>query len=315
MSRYDHDFSPDDMRNNVTRPARESNGTVESFSIRGQGSGNSDHDAAQEQPRRAEMREEAIRDAVKNSQSRDVDLERQPTYDLRDSELQTLRDLGTFRAVNFDDLVRYRYQGNSEAAWRDLNRLARAGLVRRQILLRKHAEQYALTRAGHQAVASRHDKDSQQIFYHGFVKPREAEHDAAIYRLYQRAADDIARAGGRVTRVVLDFELKRSINRRLAKGSNLAPDEHERKKQEIAEEHGLKVINGRIAIPDLRLEYDGPEHEPARVDLEVVTGHYRGRTLAAKSAAGFTLYASETDRVRLRAAMTDPEIMQEIFSL
>jgi len=93
------------------------------------------------------------------------------------------------------------------------------------------------------------------------------------------------------------------------------PEEQARRKQEIAEEHGLKVVDGRVVIPDLRLEYETPDHEQSRVDLEVVTGNYRSGGLSAKARAGFRMYASAADQVRLRAAMTDPEIMQEILSL
>ena len=95
----------------------------------------------------------------------------------------------------------------------------------------------------------------------------------------------------------------------------MSPEEQARCKHEIAEEHGLKVIDGRVVIPDLRLEYETPDHEQSRVDLEVVTGNYRSDGLSAKARAGFRMYASAADQVRLRAAMTDPEIMQEILSL
>src|SRR5260370_29420308 len=88
----------------------------------------------------------------------------------------------------------------------------------------------------------------------------------AVYKLYQKAADDIARSGGRVTRLVLDFELKRSLNRQFARTAGMSPEEQARRKQEIAEEHGLKVIDGRVVIPDLRLEYETPDHEQSRVD-------------------------------------------------
>ena len=137
----------------------------------------------------------------------------------------------------------------------------------------------------------------------------------AVYKLYQKAADDIARSGGRVTRLVLDFELKRSLNRQFARTAGMSPEEQARRKQEIAEEQGLQVIDGRVVIPDLRLEYETPDHEQSRVDLEVVTGNYRSGGLSAKARAGFRMYASAADQVRLRAAMTDPEIMQEILSL
>ena len=82
-----------------------------------------------------------------------------------------------------------------------------------------------------------------------------------------------------------------------------------------AAEHGLTVVNGRIQIPDLRLEYEDQDHNPAKVHLELATGHYRHGSLAAKSSAGFKIYASASDAARLRPAMADPEIMQEIFSL
>jgi len=100
---------------------------------------------------------------------------------------------------------------------------------------------------GRQAVESHRDKEAAQTLYHGFVKWREADHDPAVYKLYQKAADDIGRSRGRVTRVVLDFELKRSLNCQFARTAGVSPEEQARRKQEIAEEHGLKVIDGRAA--------------------------------------------------------------------
>ena len=158
-------------------------------------------------------------------------------------------------------------------------------------------------------------KDPHQRLYHGFVKPRETKHDTTLYRLYQQELERIARMGGRVDRVVLDFELKQSINRRLARLSSLPKSKQEQEKNEIAAGHGLKVVNGKIPLPDLRLEYEGPDHEMNKVDLELVTEHYHRENLAAKAKAGFAMYASAQDALRLRPAMSDPEIMQDIFSL
>jgi hypothetical protein len=47
---------------------------------------------------------------------------------------------------------------------------------------------------GRPAVESHRDNESAQTLYHGFVKWREADHDAAVYKLYQKAADDLARS-------------------------------------------------------------------------------------------------------------------------
>jgi hypothetical protein len=62
-------------------------------------------------------------------------------------------------------------------------------------------------------------------------------------------------------------------------------------------------------------EYETAEREMAKVDLELATGHYHRDNLAAKIQAGFSIYALPQDAARLRPAMADPEIMQEIFSL
>ena len=53
----------------------------------------------------------------------------------------------------------------------------------------------------------------KRVLYSGLVKPREAEHDAQIYRGYLKEAAEIDRSGGKNIRVRLDFELKRQINR------------------------------------------------------------------------------------------------------
>ena len=284
MSRYDFE-EPDELRNSEGRDSEPHGRTSRD----------------QEVPPSREARSKYL----------DIELSAQ----LGESRIRTLTEIGTFRAVNFDDLVRFRYEGDEGAARQELNDLARLGLVRRQTTTRTGTEQYSLTRSGYGAVQKRRDKDSERVLYHGFVKPREADHDAAIYQLYERAAQDINESGGRVTRVVLDFELKRSINRQLARASGMSSDGRAQRKQEIAEEHGLKVINGRIAIPDLRLEYETADREQSKVDLELVTGHYRGHSLSEKAQAGFRIFASEADRAHLRAAMADPEIMQEILSL
>ena len=88
---------------------------------------------------------------------------------------------------------------------------------------------------------SERENPSQRL-YHGFVKTREARHDAALYRLYHQEIARIERMGGRVRRVILDFELKQSINRRLAKLKSLPDAEQIHAKHQIAQEHGLTVV-------------------------------------------------------------------------
>jgi hypothetical protein len=239
------------------------------------------------------------------------------SYEVSQSQAKTIADVGTFRTIALSDLTRVRYGGNEKQALAEVNNLLRQKLLQRFIRQPERLVYLTLTPEGHRFLLARngHDAHENQVFYHGFVKTRETEHDAAIYQLYQKEAENITMSGGKVTRVILDFELKKSLNRKLARLSSLPDEEQEERKSEVANEHGLTVVKGRIQIPDLRLEYEDQDHNPARVDLELATGHYRHASLAAKSSAGFKIYASASDAVRLRPAMADPEIMQEIFSL
>jgi hypothetical protein len=239
------------------------------------------------------------------------------SYKVTESQAKTMADVGAFRTIALSDLIRVRYAGNERQSLAEVNNLLRQKLLRRSISQPDRTVYLTLTPEGHRVLLARNGKgaDENQVFYHGFVKTRETEHDAAIYQLYQKEAENITRSGGKVTRVILDFELKKSVNRKLARLSSLPEDEQAERKSEVANEHGLTVVKGRIQIPDVRLEYEDRDHNPAKVDLELATGHYRHASLAAKSGAGFKIYASASDAVRLRPAMADPEIMQEIFSL
>jgi DNA-binding MarR family transcriptional regulator len=234
-------------------------------------------------------------------------VEREIDRGLRGSELRTLRDIGIFRSLSVEDLTDHRYARNQTKARNDLDSLLRNGLIQRRTDYPERTAYVTLTPQGHRLVARRNP--SGQRFYHGFVKSREARHDALLYRLYQQERRRIEQAGGRLQRVVLDFELKQSINRRLVKIVSLPRPQQDREKQETAARHGLKVVNGKIPLPDLRLEYEGPGQEMTKVDLELVTRHYHRDSLAAKAKAGFAMYASPQDARKLRSVMADPEII------
>jgi hypothetical protein len=60
--------------------------------------------------------------------------DRDREYSLRDSEVRTLTDLGKFRVVPEDDLVRFGYQGNHTQMESDIRSLTRQGLVERRTI-------------------------------------------------------------------------------------------------------------------------------------------------------------------------------------
>ena len=78
---------------------------------------------------------------------------------------------------------------------------------------------------------------------------------------------------------------------------------------------GLQVVRGKIPLPDLRLEYDTPNGDRARVNIELATSHYRGRHLTEKVRAGFSIYAHASDVSNLRRVLDQRELTAEILSL
>ena len=238
------------------------------------------------------------------------------TYFLRDSELHTLAEVGMFRAIAGTDLGHFSYGGDTERMNREIRRLKSQSLLVEKVLPARHGKAvhlFALTRRGARLVRNSGRLPEQQSIYHGFVKPREARHDANLYRLYQAQIERITAAGGRPARVVLDYELKRDLNRELARLS--AEEQSPEARARIAERHGLSVVNGKIPVPDLRIEYDTDDMVRRTLDLELATRNYRPRALAEKALAGFALCALREDASRLRRVLDEREITAEILSL
>jgi hypothetical protein len=237
------------------------------------------------------------------------------TYTVRLSEIGTLAELGKFRAVATEDLEEFRYHGEKDRMRPDVANLTQQGLVREKSI--PHSDTaprrlLTLTKKGHQFLRSTGTVPRNQATHYGFTKPREAHHDADLYRLYHKAAEKIEQEGGKNPRVVLDFELKKRVFHDLAR---LGPKHSAESKRAIAEKHGLQVVRGKIPLPDLRIEYEGLDGDTARVDLELATEHYRGSSLAEKVRAGFSLYARSQDAPGLRRVLDQKELIAEILSL
>ena len=114
---------------------------------------------------------------------------------LSDAQLETMRDIGRFRTVGEDDLLRFRYEGNARKFYRDYLNLKSQGLVERWTVsvgkTRKPLPVYTLTGDGKKTLKSAGLDRFDQALYAGFVKPREAAHDAGIYRMFQAEASQI----------------------------------------------------------------------------------------------------------------------------
>jgi len=243
--------------------------------------------------------------------------ERHERYSITDRERETLVDIGRFRTVAVEDLANHRYGGKGSELSQDLRGLVAQGLVQRRTALvaqgRHKLTVVVLTKAGKRAAEAGR-LNPEQAVYAGFVKPGEVAHDAAIYRMFHKEAGKIAAGGGTVKRVVLDYELKRKIYSPLAKARLQNPGEYARRQAEVARDNGLKVVQGKIPLPDLRIEYETAAGDMTKVDLELATHHYHGSHLRTKAEAGFKMYgdASATHR---SSVFEEPEITAAILSL
>ena len=241
---------------------------------------------------------------------------RDRTYFLRESEFTTLVEIGKFRVIDSKDLAQFGYSGDAQQMNRDIRHSVQQGLVAVKSInsVGKGTQGLlVLTKKAKRLLLESGRLPEGQAIYHGLVKPREARHDAALYRLYQRESAQIESAGGRPLRVALDYELKRNLHRELAQLDDQGQTRNARER--VAERQGLVLVNDKVQVPDLRLEYETADHEHRHVDLELATRNYRPRALAQKAKAGFSIYAPREDASKLRRILDETELTARILSL
>jgi hypothetical protein len=222
--------------------------------------------------------------------------ERDRVYEINGAESRMLATVGAFRVVSESDL----------RDGRDDNRCAQRHLEREGLLhtspLSLDDRAVVLTDRGRDLLeANRHERqerswEPRQTFYAGLRKPRELTHDSKVYRAYLRAEERVREQGGRVDRVILDYELKRDYQRFLHernRGRKDCDGRPDREPEEIARwarEHDLPYDDGHVHFPDARIEYEDRDGRARHEDIEVVTGHYRGAHAGAVARSGFSCY-------------------------
>src|SRR5256885_1894994 len=126
-------------------------------------------------------------------------VDRNRTYELRDSELHALTEVGKFRVVAVHDLAQFAYSDDSSRMQNDLANLSRQGLVKQTSIMDSDlspVRAVTLTKEGHRALSCSRFLRPDQASYHGLKKPKEAFHDAELYHLYHQVSDEIEGRGG-----------------------------------------------------------------------------------------------------------------------
>lgn len=261
------------------------------------------------------FRQEVIRERL-SSRFRTAYRDRTRTYALRDSEIFTLTELGKFRVIATEGLRRFAYDENNARLEQDIQNLRKQGLISELEIEARNQPKFrvlSLTKDGKRFLERQNRVPKSQALYACFVKLKELSHDAELYRLYQKVASEIERGGGTVRRVALDYELKEELYRALSKVDPAKNPDYER--MYVANQHGLKVVDGKIPIPDLRIEYETETRDIEHIDLELATREYRAQGMAMKARAGFHLFARHQDMPRLRRVLNEQELTAGIFAL
>jgi DNA-binding PadR family transcriptional regulator len=228
-----------------------------------------------------------------------------------------LAAIGAFRIVDARDL------GSVDPRHGELVHLKEAGLIEIRSAQFRDGERTAvvtLTKDGKELLEKHQwprQNEPRQEFYNGIAKPREASHDAQLYRAYERAAIRLQAAGARIRRVVIDYELKREYQRFLQannRGNRYASGKPDRSAEEIqrwAREHELPMVRDRVQFPDVRIEYEGPDGRDRYEDIELTTEHYNSRQMGAKRSSGFTMHRGGSSHGR--GSPFDPHAAEKVL--
>ena len=124
-------------------------------------------------------------------------------------------------------------------------------------------------------------------------------HDTAVYRAARLEIEAIEARGGRIHRIRTEADLQKLASRHFARARRNG-DGMGHARAAAAADLGLAEHGGRLAFPDVRIEYRDPgigggTSGSAVVDLEVITSDYRSSALRAKAAAGFQIYSMAPD--------------------
>jgi len=295
--------------------------------------------AEERQPRTVDIpHNERKRDREPDQQGRKRDREVRPRrtregiaveirgIQLRQEEQTLLGEVGRFRVLNLKDVARTIYGGNERAMRSDLEYLREHKLVSVDSvaprndghwLPQKRIEVVTLSREGVRLAQETNNFSSEQMLYHGLVKPREVEHDSQIYSAYRKEVERIKESGGSNFRVELDFELKSKVQKAIHAARKVDPDrDMDEIKREVAGQYELPYVRNKIEIPDARIHYDVDQGTRAAFsDIEIVTAAYRPGHIAAKAQAGFHMYASASDHSRLSKIEDEHHMLDWVMDL
>ena len=116
--------------------------------------------------------------------------------------------------VAVEDLANLGYSGDRPGMESDLRNLVRQGLLQRpgtSALKKESLHILTLTKQGQRFLRQNGLAPDDQRIYSGLVKPKEANHDASLYRLYQKAGAEIAPASTGMAPLISQMEFRSNV--------------------------------------------------------------------------------------------------------
>ncbi len=230
--------------------------------------------------------------------------DREPRRPFQDRLQASLVDVAVHRAVASRDLVDHQFGGHRFAGRRGIDSLKKSGLVEehelRDTKTRRTTKVLTATPAGRRLagqVAPDRGWASDQRTWSGLGKDADLKHDLALYRAVALARAQLEERGFHVRRLRLDAEMRSLVAKRVeAVRARAGRAAAEALRDQLAAHLNLPLdsTNGGVLYPDAQIEYTREPDGPAvgRVNIEITTEHYSTAAIAAKSAAGFSLFPS-----------------------
>ena len=234
-----------------------------------------------------------LADPRQTGHRREFDPRHQPRQSFAERKELALTDVAVFRTVSVRDLAAARFGGHPFTTRKAINSMVRAGWMREHTAKGPKGRKFkvlTVTPKGAQRgkeLAAKYGL-SRQVTWSGLVKRAELRHELAVYRAVQAEKAKLEARDCVVERIRIDAEMKREIAR--ATVTRAAAMERRR----VARYLRLPMRQGRVLVPDAQLQYRDPDGRTGRVNVEVVSEHYSDASIAAKTAAGFSIHAAAT---------------------
>lgn len=208
-----------------------------------------------------------------------------------------VRDVAAFRVVALSDLITQHFDGHPFAGRRGIGEAEQRGWIARQTAYGPKGGRFTVfvaTPAGATRAAGlwvTEGRASQRVFS-GAVKTADMRHDVAVYRAVCAAQARIEAAGGHVTRIRIDAELKGHVAGQAERARQASGQAAVEARRRAAAELDLPMARGKVLFPDAQIEYVTAAGITERCNVEVASEHYGSGDIRAKAAAGFQMYAA-----------------------